>query len=165
MHAADLDAETLVRCLADFRDDCSIQPDYDLDSLTWLLSFMERMHVRENLRKTVVRDDGQRIVGWYIYHLKPGDVAQVVQIGGQARFTKDILDCLFHDAWSRGAIALHGVLPSHMMGDFTEKNCFFTCRGGWTMAHSRNPQLLELLDHHDASLSRLDGEWCLNFND
>jgi hypothetical protein len=47
------------------------------------------------------------------------------------------------------------------MGDFSEKNCFFACRGGWTVAHSRNPEILEALNRGDAFLSRLDGEWCL----
>jgi hypothetical protein len=49
------------------------------------------------------------------------------------------------------------------MDDFSEKNCFFTCRGGWMVAHSRKPNSLELLNSGDAFLSRLDGEWCLAF--
>jgi hypothetical protein len=49
------------------------------------------------------------------------------------------------------------------MADFSEKNCFFTCRGGWTVAHSRKPNFLALLNSGDAFLSRLDGEWCLAF--
>src|SRR6266700_7147169 len=69
---------------------------------------------------------------------------------------------LFYDAWSHGVIGLHGVVPSHLIGDFSEKNCFFTCRGGWNVAHSRKPELLELLGNGDASLSRLDGDSCLN---
>jgi len=164
-HAAELDVDTLVQCLAEFRGNYSLRPEYDGDSLKWLLNFMERMHPRADLRKVVVRDDKQKILGWYLYYLKPGAIGQVVQIGGQRKSTKDILDHLFYDAWSHGAIALHGVVPSHLMADFSEKNCFFTCRGGWTVAHSRKPELLEILERGDASLSRLDGEWCVNFDE
>ena len=165
LHGAELDLETLLDCLAEFRGEYSLWPEYDFDSLNRLLKFMERMHPRANLRKVVLRDDSQKAVGWYLYYLNPGDVGQVVQIGGERRFTKDVLDHLFYDAWENGAIALHGVVRSDSLPDFWEKSCFFTCRSGWTLAHSRRPELLERLQHGDASFSRLDGEWCLGFDD
>lgn len=161
LHAAELDIETLLHCLAEFHSGYSLWPEYDVHSLKWLLSFMDRMQAHGDLRKVVLRDDTQKILGWYLYYLKPGAVGEVVQIGGERQFTKNILDHLFYDAWNHGVIALHGVVHSRLMGDFSEKNCIFTCRGGWTLAHSRKPELLELLDSGDAFLSRLDGEWCL----
>jgi hypothetical protein len=163
LHAAELDVETLLHCLAEFRTGYSLWPEYDVPSLTWLLTFMDGMRTRGRLRKVVLRDASQKILGWYLYYVKPGAVGEVVQIGGEPQFTKDILDHLFHDAWNHGVVGLHGMLPSRLMGDFSDKNCFFACRGGWTVAHSRKPELLELLNRGDALLSRLDGEWCLAF--
>jgi hypothetical protein len=165
LHAAELDVETLLHCLAEFRSGYSLWPEYDDHSLKWLLTFMDRNQARGDLRKVVLRDESQKILGWYIYYLKPGAVGEVVQIGGERQFIKDILDHLFYDAWNHGVIALHGVVQSRLMGDFSDKNCFFTCRGGWTLAHSRKPELLELLNRGDAFLSRLDGEWCLGFGE
>jgi len=165
LHAAELDVDTLLHCLTEFRTGYSLWPEYDVHSLKWLLSFMERRPARGNLRKVVLRDDSQKLLGWYVYYVKPGAVGEVVQMGGERRFTKDILDHLFYDAWSRGVIALHGVVQSRWMADFSDKNCFFTCRGGWTVAHSRKPELLELLSRGDAFLSRLDGEWCLGLGE
>lgn len=162
LHAAELDVETLLHCLAEFRGTYSLLPEYDVNSIGWLLSYMNRMPARGNLRKFVLRDDEQKIVGWYIYYAKPGGIGEVVQIGGDPAFTKDVLDHLFSDAWQAGAIALHGVLELQRMPYFSEKNCVFTCRGGWTVAYSRKPELLELLNRGDAMLSRLDGEWCLD---
>lgn len=165
LHAGELDVETLLRCLAEFRCGYLLWPLYDAHSLQWLLTFIGRMRAHGDLRKVVLRDEEQKILGWYIYCLKPGAVGEVVQIGGEREFTKDILDHLFYDAWSHGVIALHGVVNSRLMDDFSEKNCFFTCRGGWTLAHSRRPELLGLLNNGDAFLSRLDGEWCLFFGE
>jgi hypothetical protein len=165
LHAAELDVETLLHCLERFRSGYSLWPEYDVHSLKWLLTFMDRMQAHGDLRKVVLRDDSQKILGWYLYYLKPGAVGEVVQIGGERQFTKDILDHLFYDAWNHGVIALHGVVHSRLMDDFSEKNCFFTCRGGWTVAHSRKPELLELLNSGDAFLSRLDGEWCLGLGE
>lgn len=163
LHGAELDVETLLRCLAEFRTGYSLWPEYDVHSLTWLLTFMDRLQTRGDLRKVVLHDDSQKIVGWYIYYVKPGAVGEVVQIGGERQSTKDILDHLFHDAGNHGVIGLHGTVQNRLMGDFSDKNCFFACRGGWTVAHSRKPELLELLNRGDAFLSRLDGEWCLAF--
>jgi hypothetical protein len=163
LHGAELDVETLLQCLAKFRGSYSLWPEYDVHSLTWLLTFMDGMETRGDLRKVVLRDDSQKILGWYIYYVKPGAVGEVVQIGGERQFIKHILDHLFYDAWNHGVAGVHGVVDSSLMGDFSEKNCFFACRGGWTVAYSRKPELLELLNRGDAFLSRLDGEWCLAF--
>ena len=162
LHGAEADVETLLECFAEFRQGYSLWPEYDARSLAWLLSFMERRTARGHLRKVVVRDDRQKIVGWYIYYVKPGAVGEVVQVGGEPKFTKDVLDHLFYDARERGVIALHGVVERRRMPDFSDKGCFFTCLGGWTLVHTRQPELLELLERGDVLLSRLDGEWCLD---
>ena len=163
LHGAELNVETLLHCLTQFRTGYSLWPEYDANSLAWLLTFMGRPQTRGDLRKVVLRDDSQKILGWYIYYVKTGAVGEVVQIGGERQFTKDILDHLFDDAMNRGVVGLHGTVPISLMGDFSEKHCFFACRGGWMVAHSRKPELLELLNRGDAFLSRLDGEWCLGF--
>jgi len=162
LHAAALDVETLLSCLAEFRSGYSLWPEYDERSLTWLLSFMERMKgYGDTLRRSVLRDDTGKIVGWYIYYGTPGGFGEVAQVGGARGHFKGILDHLFHDAWSHGAIGLHGIVDRRLMDVFSDQNCFFTCRGGWTLAHSHKPELLALLNSGDAFLSRLDGEWCL----
>jgi hypothetical protein len=167
LQGSDLDIETLLQCQSEFRNGYSLWPEYNVQSLQWLLGFMNHMPARGHLRKVVVRDDSQKdgnqkILGWYIYYVKPGAVGEVVQIGSAAKSTKDILDHLFYDATEQGVIALHGVVDSRRMADFSDKNCFFTCRGGWALAHSRKPELLETLERGEGFLSRLDGEWCLD---
>jgi hypothetical protein len=163
LQAADLDVETLLACLDEFRNGYSLWHQYDSQSLSWLLTFMERMKAHGDLRKVVLRDDRRKIVGWYIYYLKPGAVGEVVQIGGSGQFTRHILEHLFYDGWSHGLVGLHGVVGGRLVDDFSDSNCLFACRGGWMVAHSRKPELLELLNRGDAFLSRLDGEWCLGF--
>jgi hypothetical protein len=165
LHGADLDEETLLQCLSQFRNGYSLWPEYDADSLQWLLDFMKRRPTRGTLRKVVVRDAGQRIVGWYIYYVKPGAVGEVVQIGGDPKFTKEVLGHLFYDAWEHGVIGLHGVVDSRRMADFSDQGCFFTCRGGWTVTASRKPELHRLLERGEGLLSRLDGEWALDPGD
>jgi ribosomal protein S18 acetylase RimI-like enzyme len=164
LNSAELDVDTLLTCLAAHRNEYSLFPEYDGTSMSWLLAFMERMKGHgQHLRKLILHDEQGNIVGWYIYCLTEGGYAEVAQLGGPRKRIKEILDHLFYDAWTHGAIALHGTVERGMMDDFSEKNCFFTCRGGWTVAHSRKPSFLQLLNSGDAFLSRLDGEWCLAF--
>jgi hypothetical protein len=162
LQGTELDLETLLQCLVEFRKGYSLWAEYDAHSLQWLLSFMERRRKRGNLRKVVLRDESQKIVGWYIYYVKRGAVGEVVQIGGEPKLTKDILSHLFYDAWEQGVIGLHGVVDIRRMADFSDKGCFFTCRGGWTIARSEKPEILEVMERGDAFLSRLDGEWALD---
>lgn len=161
LHGSELDPETLLQCLLDFRGGYSLWTEYDLPSLQWLLGFMERRAARGTLRKILLRDDGGKIVGWYVYYVKPGAVGEVVQVGGSPDLTKEILDHLFYDAREQGMVGVHGVVELRRMADFSDQHCFFTCRGGWTMARSSCAKLMDLLER-DALFTRLDGEWCLD---
>jgi len=165
LHGSELNVETLLQCLTEFRKGYSYWAEYDVTSLNWLLNFMDRGTTRGRLRKLIVRDKKDKIVGWYMYYVKPGSVGEVVQVGGDKKFAKDILHHFFHDAWQQGVIGLHGVLDRRWMADFSDMGCLFTCRGGWNVAFSRNSELLDLLERGDAFLTRLDGEWCLDPGD
>lgn len=162
LEGSELDLETLLNCLVEFRKDYSLWPEYTKESLGWLMSWLQRQNFRGKLRKFVLRNEDQKVVGWYIYYAKRGAVGEVVQIGGSPKHTKDILDHLFWDAQEQNVIGLHGVVDSRNTPDFSDKGCFFTCRGGWTFAASPYPDVMHLLERGEAFLSRLDGEWCLD---
>jgi hypothetical protein len=162
LQGADLDAQTLLGCVIECRKDYALWPEYELSSLEWLLDFMGRSRAHGTLRKTVVRDENQKILGWYIYYAKRGGIGEVVQVGGDRTSIKQVLDHLFQDAFDQGAIALHGVVDLRHMADFSDKGCVFTCRGGWTLALSKDEHIMSALRRGDAFLSRLDGEWCLD---
>jgi len=165
LRGSELDVNTLLRCFAEFRKNYSLWTEYDADSLRWLLSFMERRTKRGVLRKIALRDAAGQIVGSYIYYVKRGGVGEVVQVGGQPKCMKTILDHLAWDAVEQGVVALHGVVNFQRMPDFSEKGCLFTCRGGWTIARSTSSEALKVLERGDAFLSRLDGEWSLDPGD
>lgn len=162
LRGEELDVETLLQCCGEFRKGYSMWAEYDHRSLGWLLGFIARRSSRGVLRKIALRDQERKIVGCYIYYARRGGVGEVVQICGQPKSTRDILDHLFQDAWQQGVIALQGVTDFRRMTDFSDKGCFFTCRGGWTLAKSANPEVLELLESGEGFITRLDGEWCLD---
>ena len=62
LHATELNAETLLRCLAEFRGDYSLWAEYDVQLLEWLLTFIERMHSHQNFRRVVFHNDSGKIL-------------------------------------------------------------------------------------------------------
>jgi len=162
LHPEELSPGTLLQCLSESQKAYSLWPDYNAQSLQWVLQFMRRNQKRGTLRCIALRDESLRIVGWYLYHTRPGAVGEVVQVGGQPDVFQTVLEHLFQDAREQEVIALQGVADYRRLGDFSDKGCYFTCRGGWAVAHSRRSELLEILKRGDALLTRLDGEWCLS---
>lgn len=162
LEASELTPEILHQCLLEFGSHQPLRPEYNPASLQWLLNFMERNHKRGVLYKVLLRDETRRIVGWYIYYVKPGAVGEVVQLGGTRESFPDVLAHLFVHAYSHEVIALHGQVDFERLADFSDARCFFSCRGGWVLAYSRHPELIHALQSAHISLSRLDGEWCLH---
>jgi hypothetical protein len=149
-------------CLPGSFADYSLRPEYTQESLRWLLDFMSRMKAHGNLRKVALHDVTKRPIGWFIYYVKRGGIAEVVQIeAGKGRF-KTVLDYLFFDARNRGAIALHGKLEIRHVQELSEARCFFW---GTTplLFRARDPELARAVQHGECFLSRLDGEWCLRY--
>src|SRR5437016_14415655 len=105
---------------------------------------MDQMKAYGEVQRTLLLNDRNEIVGWYIYYLKRGGVGEVVQIGGAKPFTADILRHLFFDAWKQGAIGLHGRLEARWVEEVSSTGCLFYRRGGWMQAQSRSEELLRL---------------------
>src|SRR5258706_11214648 len=75
----DLTAEALVACLHDFPASHSLRPECETGSTRWLLDFMARMNAYGSLRKVLLRDRENKIIGWYLYCLRRGGVGQFVR--------------------------------------------------------------------------------------
>ena len=162
IHTEDLSPKILLQCLREFNHGQRLQTVYDCQSLQWLLNFMERNRRRGTLRKVLLRDKTHSLAGWYIYYVKPGNVGEVVHIGAAQPLSVQIISAMLRDALRHGLIALHGMTASDDVTSFSDAGCFFTCRGGWTLAQSRRSELIHLLMGGKTAFSRLDGEWCLN---
>jgi hypothetical protein len=159
----DLDAEELLGNLSQLGSEYSLRPTYDQSTLVWLLNFMDEMKAFGELRRRTLRNNHNKIVGWYIYYLKPGAIGEVVQVGSKRHFGKEVYNHLFQDAWRHGAIGLHGRVEARWLRDLFETGCVFYRGGRWMQAYSRRPELIGLLQSNDTLLTRLDGEWCLSF--
>jgi hypothetical protein len=159
--ADDLDTATLLQCLEDIPNKRWLRPDYDLNSLNWVLDFVARRRVLGDLRKALVRSKEGKIVGWYIYSVPRSGVGKVLQIGAESPSISIVLDHLFYDAWKCGLLGLEGRMEPQFMQELTRKSCFFFRWGSWTLVQSNQADLVASIQRGAAFLSLLDGEWVL----
>jgi hypothetical protein len=163
LSAEDLDAQTLLGCLSEFSGGQPLRAQNDQASLAWLLDFMSITKGHGELRKLLLTDTQRNVVGWYVYFVKRGGVAEVAQIGARRKSMGQVLDHLFLDAWNCGALAVHGQFDPMHAEDLRERCCFFYRRGSWLLVHSRDFELQQYVLSGNTSLTRLDGEWCMGF--
>ena len=160
-----MDIDTLAECLTRLPGKQWLVPQYDRESLAWVIQFVEKRNAVGELRKVVLRDEKGKINGWYIFGLRPGSIGEVLQIGSDNASVGKVLDHLFHEAWKNNLIGLQGRLEPQFMEELTQRSSFFLRNGSWTLAHSRKPELLASFFSGNAFFSRLDGEWCLRFGE
>jgi hypothetical protein len=156
-----LDVGTLLSCLLRFSKGRALRPGYDIESLSWLLQYLERRNARGQLRKILVRKKGE-IVGWFIYYAKAGDVSELVQIGAASQAAAgQVLKHLFDDAWTQQAVAVSGQLEPFLMPALSEEPCLMHRgrKGTWFLLHSHDDRILHSFDIGDAFFTRLEGEW------
>lgn len=170
LHAApdveseELDPPSLARYRSELAGKTALRPDLDAESLTWLLETLEQRTDRGNLQKILVRDRNGRVIGWYIYYAHRGNVGHVVQVGAADDSAELILEHLFHHARQRGVAALTGQFDPAMFEGFCRKQCVFHHDGNsWMLVHTRHPEILQAINNGKACLSRLEGEWWINW--
>ncbi len=157
--------QTLLWCIRILSGNRALQPEYELDSLRWLLKRASEKQMLGELRKGVIRNGSGEILGWYLYYIKQGGIGQVLQFGGKPKSIRKVLNHLFCQAWSQGAVGITGKLESRFTKELVKSRCGFTWPGYGTLMHSRNKDILIAIHRGDAFLSRLEGEWWARFSD
>jgi hypothetical protein len=155
--------ERLLACMQEVGWRESLRPDYEISSFEWLLKQAASAQRRGALRTAVVCDEKQRAVGWFIYYVRPGGVAQVLQIGARERQADGVFQSLVHDAWVQGACAIAGQVVPKFLANFGRQHCQFRYVSSGVLVHSRDSKLLSCIFKGDAALTRLDGEWWMRF--
>ena len=157
-----LNEETLLACLSDSGTARSLHGIYDAQFLSWLLDFIEGTKGVNKFNKVLLRNERQKIAGWYLYYLTPSGLCEVLQIGSKHCSIGEVFDHLCHHAWRLGATAVGGRLEPRLTEALSERHCFFRS-DSWTLVHSKDRNLLKPFLSGNARFTPLDGEWCLRF--
>ena len=158
----ELDVESLAAGIEQVSRRRLLRPRYGVEELTWILWMLGRRPDGAALRSGLVRA-GDRVAGWYLYHLRAGGVADVVQLGATEQTAGVVLDRLFHDAREAGAAAVSGLLDPPLLPALSERLCLYH-RGrdtSWLLVKGRNDRAVRALHTGDAFFTHLEGEWWL----
>lgn len=136
-----------------------LRPAYDERCAAWLLAALAAVKTRGSLVARLVRGRDGSVRGWYVYFLRRGGIAQVIQVVGGEREIEDTLDHLLHDACSRGASGIQGRVEAHLLEPLSRRRCLFHASGYLALLHSRDAELLHAIQSGRALLTRLEGEW------
>jgi hypothetical protein len=142
----------------------SLRPQYDPDSLQWLLRIAAQKEKFGPLRNEVLRNTDGDVVGWYLYYLNVGGVSQVLQLAALPKTISGVLDHLFYRAWRLGSTAVAGRIEPRFMHELYHQHCRFSC-GSAFLIQSKDQEILQAIYTGDAFLSRLEGEWWNRFNE
>jgi len=159
-----VDAGVLLDCIRKFSARRALQPEYDLNSFNWLLSKASEQKKHGHLQSALVKGAGGELLGWYVYYVRRGGIAQVLQVGGEPRHINRVLERLFYCTHQKGAVAVSGQLEPAFVHALAGAHCNFAWSSG-VIIQSRNERLMNAIHRGDAFLSRFEGEWWMRFCD
>jgi len=155
----DLPLDVAAKRLPDLLPSRALQPEYDEQWLAWFLGLAQQMDPQRVLRRRLVRDPHQEPAGWFFYRVEPGGVAEVLQLVARKDARAPVFDALLWDAWSTGATMVAGRLEPSMVREMSARHCYFRQADYWTLAHTKDSEILDAILSGNALLSRLEGEW------
>jgi hypothetical protein len=139
-------------------DHLLLRPDYDEAFLKWLFQEMAEVTALGNLTRSLIRDQRDRVLGWYVSYFKEGGIGQVMQIAAQERDIGAVIDHLFHEARRAGVAILSGQLEPPLFEPLSQRRCVLHRLSGNVLVHSRDPEIAGSVLLGQALLTRMDGE-------
>ncbi|NNE91601.1 MAG: hypothetical protein HKN23_08140 [Verrucomicrobiales bacterium] len=141
----------------------SLVPDYDLNSLQWLIDKACESETEGPLAMRVVRSQKGKALGWYVYFRKRNSIGRVLQIAAFPGSMDVVLDCLIHEAHGEGLAALRGRAEPDHLYVFNKRFCAFQGRP-WCLVHSPDPDIVNAFQSADVFFSGFDGELWMKVN-
>lgn len=138
-----------------------LYPDYDAAFLKWAFDEVDAVPRIGRTVARLVRGAGGRVLGWFVYVLPEGGVAQVLQVGVPGNDPDPVVDHLFRSAWEEGASVVHGRLEPVLSGVMSRPGVFVR-RSARALVASQDSTALALLGSTRSLLSHLDGEWLVS---
>lgn len=135
----------------------------DPAAVGWLLQQVQQKYPETPLRRTVLRNTGGSVVGFYAYFPRRGSIADVVQLQAVEAEYRAVLAHLALDAARQGAHQLGGRLEPALVDGLGDTTIRASRGAPWALFHTRRPEIRHAIHSGHTDLSRLDGEWWLNF--
>jgi hypothetical protein len=137
----------------------ALQPVYDLQTLQWLVDYLDTARYRGALKRRAVIDNAGTARGWYLYYANADGYNGVLALRALMGDASAIFCSLLAHAAAGGAPVTTGRLQPELMSTLADHGCDLTF-GPWMLAHSSDPRITRALVSGDAFVTRLEGEFC-----
>jgi len=158
LRGGSLDPATLAQLSERFGAKQDLQPSYDEAGLEWLLSLARQKDQYGPLSARVVTD-GSQVIGAHMVHCKWNQTAEVLSLLWKPGFARQVISHLFTSVLRLGGVAVMGRANPWDVSALSTCGSLFFQRSASTVVHSKNPDILNIIAHGNAWLSRLEGEW------
>lgn len=160
----DIDAERLCALYGMFLRRYEIQAVYTEADLDWLLrDIAEQLPIDTTLRVKEIADSSGRPLGWYLYCFQKGGAAEILQIGGRENAIEMVIASAIYHAYLDGAAYITGRVQPEYLSQLSHPSIHFSRRGPWVTVGSRCDEISGAILEGKAWLTRLEGEWWMNF--
>ena len=99
------------------------------------------------------------LVGWYILHLRPTGIGEVVQLVGRDDVIDGVISLMFDHAKELGVGSLHGTASPTMFVALSEAHVYYHGRGSALFVRTTDPQVTEAFASSKAFISGFEGEY------
>lgn len=134
-----------------------LRPDYDALYLESVFQDLDLFGNGAPVARLV--RSGRRILGSYVYLLRPDSICPVLQVTTRERDADTVLRDLREHARAHKAAALVGRVEPHLQEALHGNAVFlFAAEARW-LIHSRDPELLNTIHSGNVLMTLLDSEW------
>jgi hypothetical protein len=154
---APIAADALAALISGFIEPFDIRPAWSAQTLTRILADAAQKSTLGPLTQHVVTTPTGAPIGAFLYHGRPGGVAQVLQVFAPPRHAGAVLDRLFARASAAGMVAVAGRGQPHLLDALLGRKAFLTHRAS-TVIHARDPEVAAAFTQNRAFLNGLAGE-------
>lgn len=154
---SDVTLEEFARFVPDAVSGFSLRPEFDFPTLRWMLTHAANKERYGTPVARIVPDRAGHPAGGYFGHVERRGLLRVLQILAAPGKAEAVLDDILAHAWRLGAVAVTGRGQPELHEALQVRSCYFRC-AGFTIVHSRSPDLIDAFRNADACASGLAGE-------
>jgi hypothetical protein len=133
------------------------------EQLNWLIGQAQKKFPTAPLRGAIIRAPDGSTAGWYLFFGLPTGVAEVFQLAGKPGALAGVIGHLVRDASESGMELLRGRVEPELLEAFGDVRGRLSREAPWAIFHSSRREVRDAMHSGRTRISRLDGEWWLNF--
>ncbi len=154
---------TIVGYMSQFSETRELQADYDERTMDWLLGLLSRQNAAGPPHLVVLRESQGEVAGWCLVGHGPKGISEILHMQAREFAVTNLINHVASHARRHGAFMLTGRLDPQVMPDLSKRPCHFRSGPSCMVVHAKSDELLQSLLRGDGLISRLDGEWWIEF--